>query len=230
MTETYRRLAGGLAAALLLGLAGLFGGGTVAAQQPEGPPHQFDGTVTVDGAPAEAGTSVVAVVEGRECGAATVTTGARGSTYALHVPTSCATEGETVHFRIGGHVAKETATYAGGTRTGLDLTADMGEMPDDGDGDDGDMGDGDEPDEPDTGDGDEPDEPDMGDGDEPSEPGDDMGDGDMGDGHDGDDIDDPMVGDTGSGLTGVSGASLAAVLGALALALALGATSFARRR
>ena len=280
MTNTCKWLAGGLTAALLLGTAGLFGGTAAEAQQPDGPPHQFDGTVSIDGETATAGVSVVAVVNDHECGAATV---ADGGTYVLHVLASCATDGDTVHFRVGGHHAAETGTYAGATRTALNLTASMADMPDEpGD----DMGDGDEPDEPDMGDGDEcpesdvvmgddpaepgmgdqpaepdvgddmdgmddcpddgdmgdgdePDEPsepgdDMGDGDEPdepSEPGDDMGDGDMGDGHD-DDMDDPMVGHAGSGLAPTSGAGapLAAVLGALALALALGATAFARRR
>ena len=261
MTKTYRWLAGGLTAALLLGIAGLFGG-TAEAQQPDGPPHQFDGTVMVDGEEAAAGVSVVAVVNDHECGAATVTD---SGTYVLHVLASCAQDGDTVHFRVGGHHAAETGTYAGATRTALNLTASMADDPDEPGDDmgDGDMGDecpgmGDDPAEPGMGDdpaepgmGDEPAEPgvgddmegmddcpddgDMGDGDEPdepSEPGDDMGDGDMGDGHD-DDMDDPMVGPAGSGLASTSGANglpLAAVLGALALALALSATSFARRR
>ena len=261
MTNTCKWLAGGLTAALLLGLAGLFGGGTAEAQQPDGPPHQFDGTVMIDGESATAGTSVVAVVNDHECGAATVTD---NSTYVLHVLASCATDGDTVHFRVGGHHAAETGTYAGATRTALNLTASMADMPDEGgDMGDGDMGDecpdvdqtpgspgmGDDPAEPGMDDGpaepdvgddmdgmdDCPDDGDMGDGDEPdepSEPGDDMGDGDMGDGHD-DDMDDPMVGHAGSGLAPTSGANglpLAAVLGALALTVAFGATAFARRR
>ena len=222
MTNTCKWLAGGLTAALLLGTAGLFGGTAAEAQQPDGPPHQFDGTVSIDGETATAGVSVVAVVNDHECGAATV---ADGGTYVLHVLASCATDGDTVHFRVGGHHAAETGTYAGATRTALNLTASMAAMPDEpGD----DMGDGDDPAEPDMGDGDEPDEPgdDMGDGDEPDEPGDDMG-----DGHD-DDMDDPMVGHAGSGLAPTSGAGLplAAVLGAVALTLAFGATAFARRR
>ena len=246
MTNTCKWLAGGLTAVMLLGLAGLFGGGTAEAQQPDGPPHQFDGTVSIDGESATAGTSVVAIVNDHECGAATVTD---GGTYVLHVLASCATDGDTVHFRVGGHHAAETGTYAGATRTALNLTASMADMPDEGgDMGDGDMGDecpdvdqtpgspgmGDEPAEPDVGDDmdgmdDCPDDGDMGDGDEPdepSEPGDDMG-----DGHD-DDMDDPMVGHAGSGLAPTSGvgASLAAILGAVALALAFGATAFARRR
>ena len=265
MTNTCKWLAGGLTAALLLGTAGLFGGTAAEAQQPDGPPHQFDGTVMIDGETATAGTSVVAVVNDHECGAATVTD---GGTYVLHVLASCATDGDTVHFRVGGHHAAETGTYAGATRTALNLTASMGAMPDDGDmpdepGDDmgdGDMGDecpdvdqtpgspgmgddpaepgmGDEPAEPDVGDDmddmdgmdDCPDDGDMGDGDEPDEPAE-PGD-DMGDGHD-DDMDDPMVGHAGSGLAPTSGAGLplAAVLGALALAVAFGGTAFARRR
>ncbi len=226
MTSTFKWLGGGLAAVMLLGLAGLFGGGDAAAQEPAGPPHQFDGSVSVDGAPAAAGTSVRAMVDGRECGAATVTTGASGSTYVLHVPTDCAAADATVNFSVGGHPAAETGTYAAGTRTALNLTASSDMAVDPGmDGDD--MG-GDEPTEPgdDMG-GDEPAEPgdDMG-GDEPAEPGGDMDNGDM----PGDDMDDPMAGHTGSGLAPVASASLAAIMGAIALAVVFGGTVYARRR
>ncbi len=172
MTKTLKWLGGGIAAAMLLGLAGLFSG-EVAEAQPTGPPHRFAGSVTVDGEPAAAGTSVTAVVNGAECGSATVLTGSAGSTYALDVPDSCADAGDAVSFRVGGYDAAEHGEWSGGGRTDLDLTATaampedpmddpMEECPDD-------MSDDMSDDMAD----------DMGD-DEPAEPGDDMSD-DMGD-------------------------------------------------
>ncbi len=171
MTKTLKWLGGGVAAVMLLGLAGLFSG-EVAEAQPSGPPHRFAGSVTLDDAPAAAGTSVTAIVNGAECGSATVIESAAGSTYVVDVPQSCADDGDTVNFAIGGYHAAETGTYAGGTRTDLDLTASSAMADEPGDGMDGmeecpdDMGDmngmgeGDMPDEPD-----EPSEPE-----EPSEP------------------------------------------------------------
>ncbi len=242
MTSTFRWLGGGLAAALLLGFAGLFGGGEAAAQQPPGPPHQFDGSASVDGATAAAGTSVIALIDGHECGAATVDA---AGMYRLHVPATCAEDGDTVNFHVGDQPAAETGTYAGGARTALNLTATTPVEPDppsepDGDMDDAcpdDMGDG--PAEPGMDDG--PAEPGMDDG--PAEPG--MDDGDMDDCPD-DDVtepggdmhdDNPMVGDAGSGLTSAgsgltsaASAPLAALIGAIALAAVLGGTAVARRR
>ena len=190
MTKTLKWLGGGIAAAMLLGLAGLFSG-EVAEAQPSGPPHRFAGSVTLEGAPAAAGTSVTAVVGGTECGSsATVLTGANGSTYALDVPSDCAEDGDTVNFHVMGVAAAESGTWSSGARTDLDLTATTPEpepepeMPmddcpdegmngmDDGMGDDG-MDDGmsDDPPEPDEGNGmgdedmsDDPPEPDEGDG------------------------------------------------------------------
>ncbi len=174
MTKTLKWLGGGIAAAMLLGLAGLFSG-EVAEAQPTGPPHRFAGSVSLDGEPAAAGTSVTAVVNGAECGSATVITSAAGSTYAVDVPDSCADAGDTVSFQVGGYDAAETGTWSGGGRNDLDLTAStmMPEDPMDDMGDD--MGDMDECPSDDMG-GDEPAEPSE-DPAEPAEPGaDDMSD------------------------------------------------------
>ena len=261
MTKTLRWLGGGIAAAMLLGLAGLFSGELAEAQAgpPSGPPHRFGGTVMLDGEGAAAGTSVTAFVDGNECGSATVRANvATGSTYTLDVPASCAENGDTVSFQVGGYDAAETGTYAAGTGTVLNLTASSGMGDPDDPGMDGDMNgdmDGDDmgegPAEPDVdgdmgGDMDDcPDDmsDDMGDG--PAEPdlnGDDMGDcpddtdmdGDMdGDMDDMDDDmdEDPGPGKTGTGLaTGGSTTSLAAILGLMALAIALGGYTYARRR
>ncbi len=123
MTKTLKWLGGGIAAAMLLGLAGLFSG-EVAEAQPSGPPHRFAGSVSLDGEAAAAGTSVTAFVNGAECGSsATVITTAAGSTYAVDVPDSCADAGDTVSFQVGGYDAAETGTWGGGGRTDLDLSA-----------------------------------------------------------------------------------------------------------
>ena len=248
MTRTLKWLGGGVAAVMLLGLAGLFSG-EVAEAQPSGPPHRFAGTVTIDDAPADAGTSVTAIVNGAECGSATVIHSAAGATYVVDVPDTCADDGDTVSFHVMGYAAAETGTWSGGSRTDLDLTASAA-MPDD------DMGEGmDECPDDSMGDGDMPSEPDE--PSEPAEPMDDMGDGmaddcpedDMGDDEDDmgeepsepsepmdDTTDDGSManGDTappdaGTGFATTS-SSLAAILGVTALALVLGGYTFARRR
>ncbi len=176
MTKTFKWLGGGIAAAMLLGLAGLFSG-EVAEAQPSGPPHRFAGSVTLDGEAAAAGTSVTAFVNGAECGSsATVITTAAGSTYAVDVPDSCADAGDTVSFQVGGYDAAETGTWGGGGRTDLDLSASsmmpedpMEECPEEGM--DGDMN-GDAPAEPS-----EPSEPEA--PAEPAEAGEDASEGDM---------------------------------------------------
>ena len=182
MTKTLKWLGGGIAAAMLLGLAGLFSG-EVAEAQPSGPPHRFAGSVSLDGEPAAAGTSVTAFVNGAECGSATVITSAAGSTYVLDVPDSCADAGDTVSFQVGGYDAAETGTWSGGGRTDLNLSATammpedpediMEECPEEGMDSDmnGDMN-GDAPAEPS-----EPSEPEA--PAEPSEPSEDASEGDM---------------------------------------------------
>ena len=192
MTSTLKWLGGGVAAVMLLGLAGLFSG-EVAEAQPSGPPHRFAGSVSIDGEAAAAGTSVTAIVDGAECGSATVITSAAGSTYALDVPDECANAGDTVSFQVGGYDAAETGTWSGGGRTDLALTASTA-MPEDPMDDMDDMADecppaddmADEPMEPGEDEAEEPMEPgeeDMGDdmaddcpddmAEEPMEPGDD---------------------------------------------------------
>jgi hypothetical protein len=199
MTKTLKWLGGGIAAAMLLGLAGLFSA-EVADAQPSAPPHRYSGSVSIDGEPAAAGTSVVAVIDGAECGSGTVRTGADGSSYTINVPSDCAEEGDTVNFRVGGYDAAEHATWTSGRGTSVDLTAasmmgddddGMDECPDDmaGDGMDDGMGDDDMG-------GDAPPEPDLGMGDDDA----DMGDDDMGDGMGDDDMADDCPDDgTGDG-------------------------------
>tara|TARA_B100001123_G_scaffold364284_1_gene422538 strand:+ start:16120 stop:16677 length:558 start_codon:yes stop_codon:yes gene_type:complete len=184
---------------MLLGLAGLFSG-EVAEAQPSGPPHRFAGTVTVDGEGAAAGTSVVAIVDGAQCGAATVLTGASGSTYALDVPATCASAGDAVTFQVGGSDAAEAGTWSGGGFTGLNLTVSTA-VPE-------------EPaEEASAGDDAAADDPS-----EPAEP------------DEAEDAGDPAVGDTGTGLATTTSTSLGAILGVMALAVMLGGYTYARRR
>ena len=254
MTKTLKWLGGGIAAAMLLGLAGLFSGELAEAQDaPSGAPHRFEGTVTLDGEGAAAGTSVTAVVDGAECGSGAVSlTNASGSVYVLDVPASCAEAGDTVHFKVGGYDAAETGTW-NGTYSEVNLTAEsmmddpddpMDDCPDDMNGmGDEDMGDG--PAEPDINgddgmdDGDDmADCPDDGDMDDTDMDDTDMDDTDMDD-TDMDDTDmddtdmdmDPDPGKTGTGIASTStSTSLAAILGMMALAIALGGYTYARRR
>ncbi len=254
MTKTLKWLGGGIVAAMLLGLAGLFSGELAEAQDaPSGAPHRFEGTVTVDGEGAAAGTSVTAIVDGAECGSGAVSlTNASGSVYVLDVPASCAEAGDTVSFMIGGYAAAETGTW-NGTYSEVNLTASTGmtddgmECPEDdmggmnGDG----MGD-DAPPEPDiNGDAGMNGDDGMGDDMDCPDPDDDTGmggddDDDTGMGGDDDDDDmnggdgmqpDPGAGKTGTGFaTDSTGTSLAAILGMMALAIALGGYTYARRR
>ena len=258
MTKTLKWLGGGIAAALLLGLAGLFSGDLAEAQSPEFPGARFVGTVSIDGEGAMAGTSVTAMVDGAECGSATVTTGASGSRYAINVPSSCAGDGDSVSFRIGMYDAAETGTWDNTQLNQLDLSYTTPPPPpppaecpdgyaraDDGmaSEDSGDMGpaepeamqNGDEPAEPMEGE-DGPAEPGM-DGDDAGMDGDDAGmdgDGDMEIPEGCEPIEEeeaPDAGETGTGLASASTTtSLAALLGLTALALTLATATYARRR
>ena len=242
MTKTLKWLGGGIAAAMLLGLAGLFSG-ELAEAQPDGAPHRFAGTVTLDGEGAAAGTSVTAIINDAECGSATVLTNASGSRYVLDVPASCAEAGDTVHFKVGGYDAAETGTW-NGTFSAVNLTAErmMEDPPAPG------MGDGmdecpeegmtgetpEEPMEPSEGNG-GPAEPELGEADEcPEEEGDELPEeppepGEATAPAAGMD-DDLKAGNTGTGLAAGGSWSLASILAVLALASVLGATTVARRR
>lgn len=89
------------------------------------PPTRFYGSVTVSGGPAAAGTSIEARIDGRVCGAVTVT--ADGS-YALDVASAatqpgCGVEGIAITFLVGGAPAQQTATFQPGAFIPLTLTA-----------------------------------------------------------------------------------------------------------
>jgi hypothetical protein len=92
------------------------------AAQPPTPPNRYFGDVTLDGAPAPAGTNVSASIGGNVCGQTTV---AADSTYVLDVVSSgqtagCGTEGAAVDFTVGGSPAG-SGTWSSGQFTELDL-------------------------------------------------------------------------------------------------------------
>ncbi len=92
------------------------------AAQPPTPPNRYFGDVTLDGAPAPAGTNVSASIGGNVCGQTTV---AADSTYVLDVVSSgqtagCGTEGAAVDFSVGGSPAG-SGTWSSGQFTELDL-------------------------------------------------------------------------------------------------------------
>jgi len=90
--------------------------------QPPTPPNRFFGDVTLDGAPAPAGTNVSADIGGNVCGQTTVEA---DSTYVLDVVSSgqtagCGTEGASVSFTVGGSPAG-TQAWSSGQFSELDL-------------------------------------------------------------------------------------------------------------
>lgn len=90
-------------------------------------PHEFLGTVTIDGSSAPIGTTIVAVIEGESCGSLTTTSvGAYGGTrYEGENLMVSGTEdqvGDTITFLIDGREAEQTATFTPGIKTRLDLS------------------------------------------------------------------------------------------------------------
>lgn len=85
------------------------------------PPHQFTGTVTLDGKAAPDGTSVEAVIDG----ATVATASTSGGKYALRVvqPDGAVYTGKTVSFKVRTVLAAETAKWTMGELTTLNLTA-----------------------------------------------------------------------------------------------------------
>ena len=206
MTRLYKRLGVGLAAAaLLLGLAGLQGAGEARAQQV--PPATYTGTVTIDGEAAPAGTAISAMMGDTTCASGVTGRGLNNAEiddnrYVLQILKDDCDGAMT--FMVGDMAAAETATFdnsAGLNTLNLSATSAMAtETP-------------------------APPEENGGMEEEtPSEPGDgeDGGNGSMA----------PAPPPTGSGLASGSSATttLAAALGALALATMLGGYALARRR
>lgn len=91
-------------------------------------PHEFYGGVTIAGSPAPAGTVITATIGGAECGSVqTVEAGRYGYPDRrlggrLDVTATADQAGETITFFVNGVAAQETATFASGAATALDLS------------------------------------------------------------------------------------------------------------
>jgi hypothetical protein len=102
-----RVLSGAMVAAL--GATALTAG--VAFAQPSNPPGRFAGTVTINGAPAPAGTAVEARVGSTVCGTTTTFNQNNAANYVVDVPASdaenqgCGTDGATVTLYVNGTAA-----------------------------------------------------------------------------------------------------------------------------
>jgi len=106
----------GLMLALLLAVSLV----TPALAQPPGLPHQFYGTVTVNGAAATPGATVAAYLNGALNASTTVDSQGRYGYSPIFTLTGSG--GETVTFFVGGTQAGQTYTFAAGGITRLDLT------------------------------------------------------------------------------------------------------------
>ena len=222
MTNLKRFGVGLAAAALLLGLAGLHGAGQADAQTvPDG---VFTGAVMIDGDAAPNGTVVTAMLEGETCATDTVGGAEGDGNYVLRIPSTC--DG-MLSFMVGDMMATETAEWSNSGLNTVNLTA-MAAMP----------AETEEPSEPDDsmgeeGEGMEGEGEGEGMEEEPTEPEamDTPDDAMSTDATNEDDV--PAPSETGTGLASGAGSAtttLAAALGALALAVTLGGVALARRR
>lgn len=114
-------VAGAIASAMVVSIAG--------AQSPPNPPSRFVGSITVDGAPAAAGTLVEARVGSTTCGTTTVFTSGSEARYVLDSPAAeptlspnCGTDGATVTFYVAGRQAAQTGSWANYKLNTVNLT------------------------------------------------------------------------------------------------------------
>lgn len=124
--KSFRRIAAtvavaAIAAAMMVSVAG--------AQSPPNPPARFVGNITVDGAPATAGTLVEARIGAVTCGATTVFMSGSEARYVLDSPASdpaqnpnCGTDGSTVTFYVAGKQAAQTGSWANYQLNTVNLT------------------------------------------------------------------------------------------------------------
>jgi hypothetical protein len=115
MTKILKML-GAVGLTAVLGIA-LFGA-TALADSPPAPPARFVGSVTVNGAPATAGTAITAVIGSTTCGTTSVFLSGAEARYTVDSPAldpgatpNCGTDGATVSFTVGGVKANETGVW-----------------------------------------------------------------------------------------------------------------------
>lgn len=113
--------AAAIGAAMVVNVAG--------AQSPPNPPSRFVGNITVDGAPATAGTLVEARINGTTCGSTTVFMNGSEARYVLDSPASeptnspnCGVDGSTVTFYVAGKQASQTGSWANYQLNTVNLT------------------------------------------------------------------------------------------------------------
>lgn len=126
LNRTTRKLAFAVATALA-GATMLVG--VAAAQSPPTPPSRFVGSVTVNGAPAAAGTLIEARIGSTTCGATTVFMAGGQARYALDSPAleptsnpNCGVDGSVVTFYVGGQQASQTGSWRNYQLNTVDLT------------------------------------------------------------------------------------------------------------
>lgn len=124
--RTFARTGITLAVAVLLALASI---SVSLAQSPPNPPSRFVGSVTIDGAPAPAGTVVEVRIGASTCGVTTVFMSGGQARYAVDSPAldpatapNCGTDGSIVSFYVGGRLAAQTAPWRNWELNQVDLT------------------------------------------------------------------------------------------------------------
>jgi len=114
--------------ALLLALALVVGAAAAGEETPPAFPHEFYGSVTIDGAPAPAGTVITGVIEDISCGSIQVIEAGRYGDpdrrkgNRLLVEGTSRQKGATISFLANGATAKETVSFTPGAVTCLNLS------------------------------------------------------------------------------------------------------------
>ncbi len=103
---------------LIIGALGALGVSSALAESPPNPPSRFVGKVTVNGAPATAGTTIEAVIGTTTCGLGSVFMAGSEARYVVDSPAldpganpNCGTDGAVVTFRVAGSLANETGSW-----------------------------------------------------------------------------------------------------------------------
>jgi len=119
MHKTLKRsLTATVAGFVLAGAVAMLAVSAAFADSPPAPPSRFVGSVTVNGTPATAGTSIEAHIGSTTCGVTSVFLASGQSRYTLDSPAldpgatpNCGTDGASVTFWVGGVQANETGAW-----------------------------------------------------------------------------------------------------------------------
>jgi hypothetical protein len=121
MTKVLKLLSGGslaVALGMILFASGAFSATSVSAESPPSPPARFVGSVTVEGAPATAGTLIELRIGTSTCGNTSVFMSGAEARYAVDSPAldpaatpNCGVDGAVVSFYVGGKKANETGVW-----------------------------------------------------------------------------------------------------------------------